>query len=119
MWFIENLFCTIVGLSECGQVAAKEILELACMVAKVASGKSKNYTSEVQLMIWMWSLVHARVTIVVALTDSRQSQTLVFVCHDMNQHNVLLTQACTTENRVFVALNDVMIERLFLQNDGL
>jgi len=88
-WFIENLFCTIVGLLEC---AGKEILELVCMVAKVASGKNTKYTSEVQLMMKLCPCV----TMVAALTDSKQSQNLLFVCHDINQHNVLVAQAHTT-----------------------
>ena len=61
------------------------------MVAKVASGKSTKYTSEVQFMMKLCPCV----TMVAALTDSKQSQTLLFVCHDINQHNVLVTQAHT------------------------
>ena len=58
----------------------------------------KNYAPEIQFMIWVWSLVHACVAIVaivVSLTDNSHSPCCYSwcVCHDTNQHNVLLRLA--------------------------
>ena len=75
-------------------------------VAEVASGKGHAKTMlQIQLMSWVWSLlVHACVAIVVAAP--KQSQTLCcyswLVCHDTNQHNVLLAQARPTMLKLLV-----------------
>ena len=47
-------------------------------MVEVTSGKNfARYTPEIQLMIWVWDLVHASVAIAAALTDSSKSQTLL------------------------------------------
>ena len=50
-------------------------------------------------MIWVSGLIHAGVAIVAVLTNSSKSQTLLLfmiMCYDINQHNMLLTQARLT-----------------------